>query len=160
LSDDIERLLASIGSQLDLDAELEREVIDEIRGHLEDAAADAEVHGVTRQDALAEAAARFGVTDVGLQLHSVHEGQATADGVVAASLPVVCALVLRWLVFSPGGTAVNWRELLIRPAFWVVAGAALLVPMLRFTNRRYALVSWTFFWVLSVIFALGPALRW
>ena len=160
MSDDVGRLLASVGAQLDLDAERERDVVDEIRGHLEDAAADAEARGVAREDALAEAAARFGVDDVGRQLSGVHEGEATVDGIVAAGLPVICALVLRWLVFSPSGTAVHWNELLIRPAFWVVACATLLVPMFRFSRRRYALVLWTFFWVLSVVFTVGPALRW
>ena len=146
--------------QLNLDAEAEREVLDEIAGHLEDAAADAEACGVAKEDALAEAVARFGLEDVGLQLHGIHEGEATADGIVAAGLPVVCSLVFRWLVFSPEGTAAHWEELLIRPAFWVVVCLTLLVPLLRFFRRRYALVLWTFFWALSVVFTVGPALRW
>jgi hypothetical protein len=79
---------------------------------------------------------------------------------VAAGLPVVCALILRWLVFAPDGTAIGWREVLVRPAFWAVSLVALLVPMLKFPRWRYALVSWTFFWALSIVFVALPALRW
>jgi len=160
VSDDVDRLLACIRGQLGLDAESEYKVLEEIRDHLEDAAADAQARGLGRDEALAEAVARFGMGDIGQELHEIHEGEATADGIIAAGLPVICALILRWLVFSPDGTAVHWKELLTRPVFWVVAFAALLIPALKFSRRRYALASWTFFWVISVIFVIGPALRW
>jgi hypothetical protein len=87
-------------------------------------------------------------------------GWGTADGVIAAALPVLCTLVLRWMVFSPGGTAVGWQEILTGPAFWAVALAALLVPLLRFSRWRYALVSWAVFWGLSVAYMVGSAVRW
>jgi hypothetical protein len=67
--------------------------------------------------ALAEAAAHFGVEEVGAELQAVHAGWGTADAVIAAALPVVCALVLRWLAFAPDGTALGWPQMLTRPAF-------------------------------------------
>ncbi len=73
---------------------------------------------------------------------------------------MICALLLRWLVFAPDGTALGWQQVLGRPAFWMVALAALLVPLLKFERWRYALVSWGFFWIITVIFALGSAVRW
>ena len=87
----------------------------------------------------------------------MHAGWGTADAVIAAGLPVICALVLRWLVFTPGGTALGWHQVLTRPAFWAVALAALLVPLLKLDRWRYALVSWSFFWMMTVIFVLGSA---
>jgi hypothetical protein len=36
----------------------------------------------------------------------------------------------------------------------------LAVPLLKFPRWRYALVSWAFFWVLSIVFIAWPALRW
>ncbi len=156
----IDDVLDSIRTGLDLEAETEYELLEEVRAHLEDAVAAARARGLDEEAALAEAAARFGVDEVGRELQAAHMGWGTADGVVAAALPVVCALVLRWLVFAPDGTAVGWREVLVRPAFWVVAVAALTVPLLRFPRWRYALVSWAFFWVLSMIFFAWPALRW
>jgi hypothetical protein len=156
----VDHVLERVRAQLDLDAEKEHELLEELRGHLEDAMATAQAQGLDEEAALAEAAAHFGVEEVGRELQATHLGWGTADGVVAAALPVICALVLRWLVFAPDGTAVGWQEVLVRPTFWVVSLAALLLPLLRFPRWRYALVSWTFFWVLSVIFFALPALRW
>jgi hypothetical protein len=156
----VDEILARVRAQLDLDAETEHELLEELGGHLEDAAAAARDRGLDEEAALAEAAARFGVEEVGRELQAAHVGWGTADGVVAAALPVVCALALRWLVFAPDGTAVGWQEVLARPAFWVVSLAVLLVPLLKFPRWRYALASWTFFWVLTMIFFAWPALRW
>jgi len=69
-------------------------------------------------------------------------------------------LVLRWLVFAPDGTALGWPQLLTRPTFWVIAAAALLVPLLKFDRWRYALMIWVFFWAITVVFSTWPALRW
>jgi hypothetical protein len=156
----VDDVLDSIRARLDLEAETEYELLEEVRAHLEDAVAAARARGLDEEAALAEAAARFGVEEVGRELQAAHVGWGTADGVVAAALPVVCALVLRWLVFAPDGTAVGWREVLVRPAFWVIALAALAVPLLKFPRWRYALVSWAFFWILSMVFFAWPALRW
>jgi hypothetical protein len=106
------------------------------------------------------AAARFGIEDVGAELQDAHAGWGAADGIAAAALPVICALVLRWLVFAPDGTAVDWQEMLSRPVFWVFSLVALLLPLVRFPRWRYALVSWAVFWILSVVFVALPALRW
>lgn len=156
----VDEILARIRAHLDLEAETEYEVLEEIRTHLEEAVEVARMQGLDEKAALAEAAARFGVEEVGQELQATHAGWGTADGVVAAALPVVCALVLRWLVFAPDGTAVGWQEVLARPAFWVVSLAALVVPLLKFPRWRYALASWAFFWAMTMIFFAWPALRW
>jgi hypothetical protein len=156
----VDEILARVRAQLDLDAETEHELLEELGGHLEDAAAAGRARGLDEEAALAEAAARFGMEEVGRELQAAHVGWGTADGVVAAALPVVCALALRWLVFAPDGTAVGWQEVLARPAFWVVSLAVLLVPLLKFPRWRYALASWAFFWALTMIFFAWPALRW
>lgn len=160
LDRELDRALERVRLHLDLDAERERDLLEELRGHLEDAVAEARGRGRNEAQALAEAVACFGLEDVGRELQAAHVGWGAADGVIAAGLPVVCALVLRWLVFAPDGTAVGWREVLVRPAFWVIALAALLVPVLKFPRWRYALVSWAFFWALSVVFCAWPAVRW
>jgi hypothetical protein len=156
----IEQLLARIGAEMDLDSDTEHEVMEEIRSHLEEAVASAQARGLDEQAALAETARRFGAEEVGAELQQVHVGRGTADAVVAAGLPVVCALVLRWLVFAPDGTALGWPQMLDRPAFWVIASAAFLVPLLKFGRWRWGMVSWTFFWIITIIFATLPVLRW
>ena len=158
---DIEDLLRQIQEELDLDRETEQEVLAEMRTHLEESVAEGLAVGMSREEALAQAAARFGLSqEVGQALQATHAGQATADAVIAAGLPVLLALVLRWLVFAPDGTAVGWQQVLVRPAFWAVALAALLVPLLKLERWHYALVSWGFFWVMTIIFALGSAVSW
>jgi len=156
----VDRVLEQVRVQLDLDAEMEHELLEELRGHLEDAVAAARAQGLDEEEALIKVAARFGVEEVGRELQAAHVGWGAADGIVAAALPVLCALALRWLVFAPDGAAVGWREVLVRPAFWVVSLAALLLPLLKFPRWRYALVSWAFFWGLTMIFFTWPALRW
>jgi hypothetical protein len=70
---------------------------------------------------------------------------------------VVCALILRWLVFAPDGTALGWPRLLNRPSFWVVAMTSLLIPLLKLERWRYALVGWLIFWTLTVVLVICPA---
>ena len=158
---ELDSLLARIRARMDLDSETEQEVLAEIRDHLEEAVADARAEGLDYGEALRRAAARFGVEqEVAEELQSAHAGWGTADAVVAVALPVVCALILRWLAFAPDGTALGWPQLTSRPAFWIVALAALLIPLIKFERWRYAMVGWVVFWCLSVLFVALPALRW
>ena len=158
---DIEGTLARIRSQLKLDSETEQELLAEIRSHLEEAVAQARAEGLDEAEALAQVSARFGVEEVvGRSLQAAHAGWGTADAVMAAALPVLCALILRWLAFAPDGTAVGWAQLLSRPAFWLVALAGLLLPVVKFGRWRYALAGWAVFWALTVILVVSPALRW
>ncbi len=157
---EIERILAQIQAHIDLDGEAEYDVLEEIRSHLEEVVAAARAQGTDESAALSQAAARFGLEEVGLELQEVHAGWGTANAVIAAALPVVCALSLRWLVFAPDGTALGWRPMLARPALWVIVAVALLLPMLKFGRWRYALVTWVFFWAITVVFVLWPAHLW
>jgi len=155
----IEDILASIQTELDLSRETERELLEEIRTHLEDAVADAVAAGKDKEVALLKAAEKFGVVEAGSELQRVHVGWESADAIIACALPVLAALVLRWLIFAPDGSALGWPELLARPAFWIVALVALLVPFIQFRQWRYALVGWGLFWILSVIFVAFPVVR-
>lgn len=157
----IDHLLAQIQAQMDLDSETEQEVLAEMRDHLEEAVARAQAEGLDLEEALALAATRFGIgEEIGRELQVTHAGWGTADAVIAAGLPVVCALILRWLAFAPDGTSLGWPQLLSRPAFWIVAIAALFIPLLQLDRWRYALVAWVIFWGLTVIFITFPATRW
>lgn len=157
---DLEQLLGRIRAQMDLDSATEHEVLAELRDHLEQALAEARAEGLDEAQALERVATRFGIEEVGQELQATHAGWGTADGVIAAALPVVCALILRWLAFAPDGTALGWPALLNRPSFWIVALLALLLPLLKFRRWRYAVASWVIFWALTVVFATWPALRW
>ncbi len=154
----MEDVLEAIHAELALSSETEHELLQEIRTHLEDAVAEARMTGMDERSALLKAAERFGVREVGAELQKVHVAWESADAIVACALPVLAALVLRWLIFAPDGTALGWPELLVRPAFWVVAMAALVAPVIQFHRWRYALVSWGLFWIISVVFVAFPAI--
>jgi hypothetical protein len=156
----IDDVLERIRAQMNLEAETEYELLEEMRSHLEEAVADARARGMSEEEALAQASARFGVEEIGQELQATHEGWGALEGIAAAALPVLFALLLRWLVFAPDGTFVGWQEMLSRPAFWAIALMALLIPLWRFPRRRYALISWTIFWGLSIIIIVGGAVRW
>jgi hypothetical protein len=159
-SETVDQVLDEIRQRLNLEAETEHEVLEEIRGHLEYAVANAEARGLDERAGLAQAAARFGIVAAARELQAAHAGRGTLNGIAAAALPVLFALLLRWLIFAPAGTAVGWHEALERPALWAVAGATLMLPWLRFPRRRWALAIWAVFWGLSLVSAVGPALRW
>ena len=157
----LEGLLARIRAQMDLDSETEHQVLAEIQDHLEEAMAVARAEGLDEAQAFSLVAKRFGCEEkIGRSLQTSHAGWGTADGVIAAALPVICALILRWLAFAPDGTAVGWSQLLSRPAFWIVALVALFIPALKLKRWRYAVAGWTVFWALTVLFVVWPAARW
>lgn len=155
-----DEILSRIRARLDLEAETEHEVVEEIRGHLEAALADARARGLSEFEALAWVAERFGVDEVAEELQTTHAGQGALEGIAAAALPVLFGLVLRWTIYAPDGTVVGWQERLSRPALWAWALVALLFPLARFSRRRYALAAWAVFWGLSVAVALSHAVLW
>ncbi|HEX6387364.1 MAG TPA: hypothetical protein VF177_22070, partial [Anaerolineae bacterium] len=80
---------------------------------------------------------------------------------ILSAVPVLFAIILRWLAFAPDGSALGWQVLLLRPGFWIVALVALVVPFLQFRQWRFALLGWGFFWLLTIIFIVFPSInRW
>lgn len=158
---EVEELLVCIRDEMDLDGETEHEVLTEIRDHLEEAVAEARSQGRDEAEVMAEIAARFGLgEEIARELRAAHAGWGTAEAVLAAGMPVVCALLLRWLLFAPDGTALGWSQVLSRPVFWAVSLAALLIPMTCFDRWRHALAGWVVFWGLTVMFFIWPSLPW
>ena len=154
----IDHVLASIGKHLHLSKETQYELLMEIRTHLEDTVAAAVANGEDEQAALFKAAEEFGLDEVGAELQEVHVGWDSVDAIMFSALPVLFALVLRWLTFAPDGSALNWTVVLVRPGFWVVALVALIVPFFHFHRWRFALLGWGFFWLLTVIFIVFPSI--
>lgn len=154
----IDHLLAQIGQHLNLSKETEQELLAEIRTHLEDAMAGACAEGRDEHAALLKAAENFGIDEAGLELQQVHANWESIEAILASALPVLFAVILRWLAFAPDGSALDWPYLLARPGFWIVAVAALVIPVLLFRRWRFALVGWGFFWLLTVIFVVFPSI--
>lgn len=156
LREKINRMVAAVRPALNVTKETEHELLEEIAAHFEDAVLDARGRGVDEDYALSEAAKRFGLEEVGPALREVHAPWESADAIMACLIPVAAALVLRWLTFAPDGSAMSWPQILLRPAFWIVAVVALIIPALQFHRWRYALITWGVFWALTVIFVVLP----
>ena len=155
----IDEVLTSISIHLHLSKEMEREILDEIRTHLEDAVAEAVKQGEDEQAALRRAAEEFGIAEAGEQIQQVHANWEAVDAVFITALPVLFAVALRWLTYAPDGTLHNWQQLLVRPGFFVMALAALFLPALVLRRWRYALISWGIFWFLTIIFVFFPSIQ-
>lgn len=155
----IDQVLEEIRRHLHLSKESEHEVLAEIRTHLEDAVGEARAKGEDEESALLKVAEKFGVDEVGYELQEVHANWESVEAILATALPLVFALALRWLVFAPDGSALDWPQLLPRPEFWMVAVAALIVPVLLFRRWRLALAGWGVFWFLTVIFVVFPKIN-
>jgi hypothetical protein len=153
-------VLERLREGLRLDRETEREVLEEIRSHLEDAAAVRRSSGLDEGEAWAEAAERFGAVETALELQRIHAGWGTVQVVVACGLPVVLALLLRWLVLDPGGTASGWLQTMTKPALWGTAVVLFLASLRICTRWRYAMAAWIVFWTITVLSFLGPVHRW
>jgi hypothetical protein len=155
----IDELLAKIRQNLHLSKEKEYEVLEEIRTHLEEAMADARERGEDEFSALLKSAEKFGIDEASVELQQVHSDWESVEAILACALPIVFALTLRWLVFAPGGSAVDWIQLSV----WTssVAIVALVIPFALFRRWRLALIGWGFFWLLSIIFVVFPSIdRW
>jgi hypothetical protein len=73
MNDELDKYLSEIASQLNVDPGEEREILQEIRAHLEDAVSELQERGVSRQDSFALATDDFGDSrDVGRMLARLH----------------------------------------------------------------------------------------
>jgi len=155
----VDQVVANISMQLHLSKETEHEVLAEIRTHLEDAISTAVASGGDEQEALLEAAGQFGIEEAGAELQEVHAGRDSIDAVTATALPVLFAVILRWLAFAPDGSPLHWRQLLVKPGFHLAAAAALLIPLLALRRWKMALAGWGIFWLITIIFVLFPSMN-
>jgi len=73
MNDELDKYLSEIASQLNVDPGEEREILQEIRAHLEDAVSELQERGVSRQDSFARATDDFGDSrEVGRMLARLH----------------------------------------------------------------------------------------
>jgi hypothetical protein len=155
----IEQILAMIRQNLHVSKETEYEVLEEIRTHLEEAVAEARAQGEDEVSALLRAADEFGIEEASVELQEVHSNWESIEAILVCALPVLFAIIMRWLIFAPDGSAVSWSFSRIWPWFGTISIAALLIPVAIFRRWRLALLGWGFFWLLTVIFLLSPSIN-
>jgi hypothetical protein len=155
----IDQVLEKISIHLHLSKETESELLAEIRTHLEEIASNASLNGENEHEALLNAAKNFGIEEVGVELQELHAERESVEAIVAIILPILFTLIFRWLAFAPDGTARAWSHFLLQPEFWIVALAALILPILYFYRWRFVLIEWGIFWLLTVIFFIFPSVH-
>jgi hypothetical protein len=155
----VDQVLTGISEQLHLNKETEYEVLEEIRTHLEDAVHEAAAMGEDENAALLKATERFGISEASAELQALHANRDGIEAIAATALPVLFAILLRWLAFAPDGTVLAWPQILNRPGFITLAIVALIMPIYHFHRWRLALVGWGVFWLLSVIFVIFPSIN-
>lgn len=155
----VDQVMEALSKHLHLSRETENEVLAEIRTHLEDAIADAALQGEDEQAVLRRAAEQYGLDDAAIELQEIHLNGESIDAIAATALPILFAIILRWLAFAPDGSALAWPQLFQQFDFWIIAIAALLIPFFSLHHRRFALASWGIFWLLTVIFVTFPSIN-
>jgi hypothetical protein len=155
----IDHVLEKISAHLHLSKETESELMAEIRTHLEEVASNASLNGENEHEALLIAAKNFGIDEVGVELQELHAERESVEAIFAIILPILFTLILRWLAFEPDGTARAWPHLLLTPEFWIIALAALVLPVVYFYRWRFVLIEWGIFWLLTVIFFVFPSVH-
>lgn len=160
---DLEALLARLAGRLDLDRERRREVLDELRSHVLDAADAHAAAGLESGQSLHRAWRDLGPEDrLAAAINAAHAGGAASDAVLTAGLPVLLALVLRWGVLSLDGRAVDWQRVAGTTPFalfalGVLVVPVLVVPVLAVPRARVALAAWAALWLLSLLLLLPAA---
>ena len=66
-------------------------------------------------------------------------------------LPVLLALIVRCGVLSLDGRSGDWTRLAATVPFALLATCALVGPVLALRRERFAVASWSVFWVLTVL---------
>jgi len=151
MNEELERYLKEVASQLSVDPTTEREILREIRAHLEEAVAELQEEGLSGQESLALAADNFGeAREIGRMLGRLHSDSAN-QAVLAAFLPVALALTFKWVLLPLLSALAHWQGNPTPFIFACLAILALLVPGLTFRNWRYGYGVWAFFSLVSIV---------
>jgi hypothetical protein len=150
MNEELERYLSEIASQLNVDPVEEREILDEIRSHLEEAIAETPDQGLETQEMVTVVLQQFGeAREVGRMLGRQHSESAN-QAVLAAFLPVALALTFKWVMLPLLRDLAHWQASPTPVVFGSLALLALLVPGLTFRSWRYGYSVWAFFSLVTI----------
>jgi hypothetical protein len=150
MNTELERYLSDIASQLNVDPITEREILCEIRSHLEEAMAQMREDGVGMEESVTIALREFGeAREVGGMLGRLHSESAN-QAVLAAFLPVALALTFKWLLLPLLRDLAHWQASPTPVVLACLALLALLVPGLTFKRWRYGYSVWAFFSLVTI----------
>ncbi|MCJ7620645.1 MAG: hypothetical protein MUP64_10565 [Anaerolineae bacterium] len=150
VDEQVERYLSQVASQLNVDPATEKEILGEIRAHLDDAMLEFRQGGLDTQESLALALNDFGeAREVGRMLGRQHSESAN-QAVLAAFLPVALALTFKWVMLPLLRALAHWHASPTPVVFACLALLALLVPGLTLKRWRYGYSVWAFFCLVTI----------
>jgi len=150
MNKELDRYLSDVASQLNVDPAKEREILGEMRSHLEDAIAEMQAEGLGTDEGVVVALQEFGeAREVGRMLGRLHSESAN-QAVLAAFLPVALALTFKWVMLPLLRDLAHWQASPTPVVFACLALLALLVPGLTFKSWRYGYSVWAFFCLVTI----------
>jgi hypothetical protein len=146
----LEEYLGHLARQLYVDTPTKKKIIEEIRSHLVESAADFRQKGYSLEESMALAIARFGeAKKVAKMMRQVYVESAN-QAVLSALLPVALTMAFKWVILPFLETLGSWRGV-PNPAITIsLVTAALLIPGLTMRRWRYGYPAWAFFSLIAI----------
>jgi hypothetical protein len=146
----LEEYLSHLERQLYLDRATKEKILQEIRSHLVESAADLHQKGYGPEESIALAIARFGEAGkVAKMMRQVYVESAN-QAVLAALLPVALTMAFKWVILPFLERIGSWQGN-PTPAITVsLALLALLIPGLTMRRWRYGYAAWAFFSLIAI----------
>ncbi len=146
----LDRYLGEVARQLHLDGPTKEKIVQEIRSHLVESAADFHRKGYNPEESMALAIARFGEAEkVARMMRQVYVESAN-QAVLAALLPVALTMAFKWLILPFLERLGSWQGN-PTPAITIsLALLALLIPGLTMRRWRYGYAAWAFFSLIAI----------
>jgi hypothetical protein len=146
----LEEYLAHLARQLCLDTPTKEKILEEIRSHLEESAANFRAQGYSPEKSMALAIARFGEAEkVARMMRQVYFDSAN-QAVLAALLPVALTMAFKWVILPFLETLGSWQGNPTPAIIISLALLALLVPCLTMRRWRYGYAAWAFFSLIAI----------
>lgn len=151
-----EQYLADLAARLPLDRDQQQAILAEVSDHLGVAAEWWQEQGLDLEAAWQRAVEEFGTVDeIAASFVETRRGWGTNEALAAAALPVLLALVLKFVALPLLAVPRSW-QVLTHPALLSSAVLLLLLPLAWKAERwRFGLAIWMVFWFFTVIGA-GP----
>ncbi len=146
----LEEYLSHLERQLYLDRATKEKILQEIRSHLVESAADLHQKGYSPEESIALAIARFGEAEkVAKMMRQVYVESAN-QAVLAALLPVALTMAFKWVILPFLERVGSWQGN-PTPAITIsLALLALLIPGLTMRRWRYGYAAWAFFSLIAI----------
>lgn len=146
----LDRYLGEVARQLYVERPIKEKILQEIRSHLVESAADFRQKGYNQEESMGLAIARFGEAGkVARMMRQVYVESAN-QAVLAALLPVALTMAFKWVVLPFLETLGSWQGN-ATPAITIsLALLALLVPGLTMRRWRYGYAAWAFFSLIAI----------